>query len=185
MARAFRMLARRSISPATQRGTPLCALGALLPAPGDEANVEMQAWAALLKECGGDLDRALRRAGHAAFPPLASVYLDAVSATRVSERCARGASLLEALGHASGRGLRMVRYASLDVHDCQRPRVAQVVTSLQRGGAERIALELAAELPRTHVRSRVYAVYSPTRGAFELPPGAFDSDARRVARGQP
>ncbi|MGC4091138.1 MAG: hypothetical protein QM756_25340 [Polyangiaceae bacterium] len=170
------------VPPATASGAPLCALGAVLPTPdepGDTDQAEARAWATILRECGGDLNRALRRSSPCQFPPLASVYLDAVLAPRVSAQCARGATLHEALQHGS-RGVRVVRYAPLDVYDCAQLRVAQVVTSLQRGGAERLALELASELPRIGVRSRVYSVYSPTRTPFATPHGALD-----LARGAP
>ncbi|AUX46585.1 hypothetical protein SOCE26_080910 [Sorangium cellulosum] len=182
-------------------GLPLCAFGAVL-APFDAsaagargADPDAAAWAELLRATGGDLSGAAgaRRArGGRAFaglgagsgaglgpelPRAASVYLDAPLAAGVAARLRAGEALDAALrGELGARRarVRVVRHAPLDVCDDAAPRVAQVVTSLQQGGAERIALDLAAELPRRGVRARVYAVYRPTRPTFAAPPGTVD-----------
>src|SRR5947207_3023850 len=64
---------------------------------------------------------------------------------------------------------RCVRLAHLDCFDDPALRVAQVVTSLQCGGAERITLELTRELPRCGVRALLFTLGSPTRAAFPTP----------------
>ena len=64
---------------------------------------------------------------------------------------------------------RCVRLPHLDVRCDPALRIAQAVTSLQRGGAERIALDLTRELPRHGVRPLFFALGSPTRGAFDPP----------------
>jgi hypothetical protein len=62
----------------------------------------------------------------------------------------------------------------LDVHADRALRVAQVVTSLQHGGAERAALSLAAALPRMGRRTLLVALGGPTRASFEIPPDTLD-----------
>jgi glycosyltransferase involved in cell wall biosynthesis len=69
---------------------------------------------------------------------------------------------------------RVVRFAPLDVRDDPGLRVVQVVTSLQRGGAERLTLDLSAELVRMGVSCRVVTLGRPTRQAFATPEGVVD-----------
>lgn len=52
--------------------------------------------------------------------------------------------------------------------------VMQVVTSPQHGGAETIARDLAEELPRAQVTSRLVVLGKPHRQALDLPPGTID-----------
>src|SRR5262249_11518350 len=68
----------------------------------------------------------------------------------------------------------VVRDARLDVHHDPRLRVAQVVTSLQQGGAERIALDLAGELPRHGLATLLVSLGGPTRAVLPSPAGAID-----------
>ncbi|WP_437903957.1 glycosyltransferase [Sorangium sp. So ce327] len=170
--------------PPSDTGLPLCALGAVL-APIDLAapsvpEPDVTAWAELLRATGGELSRAARARRAPGLPRAASVYLDGALAAGVAARLGAGEPLDAALqGELGARRARVVRHAPLDVCDDAAPRVAQVVTSLQQGGAERIAIDLARELPRRGVRSLVCAVYRPTRATFAAPPGALDlSDAR-------
>src|SRR5262249_63789 len=65
-------------------------------------------------------------------------------------------------------------YPPLDVYQDPALRVAQVVTTLQQGGAERIALDLARGLGRYGVRSLLVALGRPTRAAFPAPAGTLD-----------
>jgi glycosyltransferase involved in cell wall biosynthesis len=69
---------------------------------------------------------------------------------------------------------RLVRYAPLDVHFDPGLRVAQVVTSLQRGGAERVTIDLALAMTRSCTHCRVITIGSPTRAPFPAPPGTCD-----------
>ncbi|WP_437710432.1 glycosyltransferase [Sorangium sp. So ce448] len=170
--------------PPSDTGLPLCALGAVL-APNDLAapsapEPDATAWAELLRATGGELSRAARGRRAPGLPRAASVYLDGALAAGVAARLGAGEPLDAALqGELGVRRARVVRHAPLDVCDDAAPRVAQVVTSLQQGGAERIAIDLARELPRRGVRSLLCAVYRPTRATFAAPPGALDlSDAR-------
>ncbi|MGK4000278.1 glycosyltransferase [Sorangium sp. So ce1024] len=174
--------------PPSDTGLPLCAFGAVLTppdaggplAPPDagalvDADADAAAWAELLRATGGELSRAVRARRAPGLPRAASVYLDAALAAGVAARLRAGEALDAALqGELGGRRARVVRHAPLDVCDDGALRVAQVVTSLQQGGAERIAIDLALELPRRGVRSCVCAVYRPTRPTFAAPPGTLD-----------
>lgn len=166
-------------------GAPLCAFGAVCPAPGAVAlSREAATWRELLRSTGGDLSRAMRR-GRAA-PPAASVFLDAVLAPRVLGRVARGEPLEVALA-ATLRDVRarVVRHAPLDVFDDSALRVAQVVTSVQQGGAERVAIDLATELPQLGVRARVFALYAARRAALPSPPDTIEIAALAPAASEP
>ncbi|WP_437829125.1 glycosyltransferase [Sorangium sp. So ce1153] len=163
--------------PPSDTGLPLCALGAVMapPDPSARAEPDAVAWAELLRATGGDLGRAARARRGPGLPRAASVYLDAPLAAGVAARLRAGDPLDAALqGELGARRARVVRHAPLDVCDDAALRVAQVVTSLQQGGAERIAIDLATGLPRRGVRSRVVAVYRPTRPTFGAPPGSLD-----------
>ncbi|WP_437480227.1 glycosyltransferase [Sorangium sp. So ce1014] len=176
--------------PPSDTGLPLCAFGAVL-APLDLAAASARtatesdaaAWAELLRATGGELSRAARARRPPGLPRAASVYLDAPLAAGVAARLRAGDPLDAALqGELAARRARVVRHAPLDVCDDAALRVAQVVTSLQQGGAERIAIDLATELPRRGIRSRVYAVYRPTRPTFGAPPGTLDLSGARGDR---
>ncbi|XXY53311.1 glycosyltransferase [Sorangium sp. So ce269] len=165
--------------PPSDTGLPLCALGAVMAPPDPSARAEPEpdavAWVELLRATGGELSRAARARRGPGLPRAASVYLDAPLAAGVAARLRAGDPLDAALqGELGARRARVVRHAPLDVCDDAALRVAQVVTSLQQGGAERIAIDLATGLPRRGVRSRVHAVYRPTRPTFGAPPGTLD-----------
>ncbi len=130
---------------ATQRA--VCALGAVVPELGDvNPSIEVREWSAALHASGGDFSVALARR-RAVLPALASVYVDDELRARILPLLAAGLTLSQCLLELASRTkLRLLRYAALDVHASERLRVAQVVTSLQRGGAERIALDLSSEL---------------------------------------
>lgn len=173
-ARRFTVSRERFPPPSATRRA-VCALGAVVPELGD-ANpaVEVREWSAALHASGGDFSAALARR-RALLPALASVYVDDELRAHILPLLAAGLTLSQCLLERASRAeLRVLRYAALDVHASEHLRVAQVVTSLQRGGAERMALDLSGELPRCGVESRVYSVYSPTRNPFPAPLGAVE-----------
>ena len=69
---------------------------------------------------------------------------------------------------------RSIGTVPIDVRHDPGLRVVQVVTSLQRGGAERVTIDLAVGLVWHGVRTRVVSLGRPTRRAFEAPPGTID-----------
>lgn len=80
-------------------------------------------------------------------------------------------------------GCRLVHLPQLDVHLDERLRVIQVVTTLQIGGAERVAMDLAAELNQQGVSTLLVALGAPGRAIFPSPGAFLDlSEARdRIA----
>jgi glycosyltransferase involved in cell wall biosynthesis len=154
--------------PPSGTGRPVCALG--LPrspsGPADE-------WAALQADSGGDFSRISDLA--ARLPPAVSAYLDTEAAAALGRRIAAGSPLHDALrAELIGGGHRVVRYAPIDVHTDDALRVVQVVTSLQRGGAERVAIDLHRHLGQRGVRPLLIALGRPTRAPFPSPPGTLD-----------
>jgi glycosyltransferase involved in cell wall biosynthesis len=182
LVRAGAWLARAgpvSFPPSSRTGRPLCALGAIVPLAGT-ADADESRWAETLATTGGDLDG--RRLSP--LPPLASVFLEPRLARALGERLAAGDAMDAALEAAArDHHARVVRYAPLDVHAGAALRAVQVVTSLQQGGAERVALSLATVLPRAGVPTLLVALGGPTRAPFPAPPGALDlSWERRLDR---
>lgn len=156
-----------TLPPPSATGRPVCALG---HAHGDAA------WAGLQSDGGGDLSRVPDLA--ARLPPVVSAYLDGEAAAGLARRLADGAGLPDALRAevASGRH-RVIRFAPLDVYTDDALRVVQVVTSLQRGGAERVALDLHRHLAGRGVRTLLVVLGRPTRAPFAAPAGTLDVSA--------
>lgn len=147
-------------------GRPLCALGACV---GDER------WRAALGATGGDLG-ALSDEDFAALP-LVSAWLDAAAARQLGAALPSSPSMAAAI--ASLRGTRRVRVAALDARFDPGVRVVQAITSLQQGGAERVALDLHVALTRRGVGARLCTVDRPARTTFALPDGVVDLSAAR------
>jgi glycosyltransferase involved in cell wall biosynthesis len=136
---------------------PLVLIGATL-----HANRPTTEWSDALKTNGG-----LFRLGDR-LPLIQSLWLNESAAAEL-----RGTSLNEIAEAAFQRGWRVIRHASLDVGFDPRPRLLQVITSLQRGGAERLVLDLHHELPRFGVSSHLLTLGSPTRSSFPAPADAI------------
>ncbi|MDP1586160.1 MAG: glycosyltransferase, partial [Prosthecobacter sp.] len=98
------------------------------------------------------------------LPLIHSLWLNEAAASEL-----QGTSLNEIAEVALQRGWRVIRHSSLDVGFDPRPRLLQVITSLQRGGAERLVLDLHHELPRFRVSSHLLTLGSPTREPFPAP----------------
>jgi glycosyltransferase involved in cell wall biosynthesis len=78
-------------------------------------------------------------------------------------------------GDSVRNGARVVHWHPLDLAPADdRLFVMQIVTSLQHGGAETIARDLAVELPRHGVASRLVALGRPHRRSMEAPEGVID-----------
>jgi glycosyltransferase involved in cell wall biosynthesis len=157
--------------PSSHTGRPLCALG--LPRAVQAPSHEQAAWDALQAETGGDLSAVRDLASR--LPPVVSAYLDTAAAAELRCCLAAGLALPDALRAeiASGRP-RVIRYAPLDVHTDRALRVVQLVTSLQRGGAERVAIDLHRHLGQRGVCSQLVALGRPGRDPFPAPPGTVD-----------
>ncbi len=168
-----------ALPPASDTGLPVCALGAwrpepVMPVPPDG---ETAKWTAFLAETGGDCSHLPGLADR--LPPLASVYLEAPLRDQLSHRLGQGEDVTAALrAVVGGAGQRVVRYSPLDVYCDRALRVVQVVTSLQRGGAERITLSLVRALGALGTRTRLITLGRPTRAPFAAPAGTVDLASR-------
>jgi glycosyltransferase involved in cell wall biosynthesis len=100
-----------------------------------------------------------------------ALYLDDVAVRHVASR--QPASLSE-VHQIALKELRIIHYPLLDVYEDPDIRVLQVITALQRGGAERLTLDLVAELPALNVRTRLVTVGRPSRAAFPVPVQTID-----------
>lgn len=101
------------------------------------------------------------------LPHIRSLWLNHAAARKL-----HGGTLNDIADVALRHGWRVIRHASLDVGFDPRPCVLQVITSLQRGGAERLVLDLNQGLPHAGVRSQLLTLGSPTRAPFATPVGA-------------
>ena len=169
---------------ASATGKPLIAVGGLEPGSDIVADAVPEAidWQRLLHQSGGVFRPET-------LPSPLSVWID----ERVVEAMSDAGNLDASLRSASAAsGARIVHYGGLDVHDDPALRIAEVVTSAQRGGAERIALDLSVGLKAHGFRSRLVILGRPTRAPFEVPADTIDASgllgpgsdhrARRAAR---
>ncbi|MES2923443.1 MAG: glycosyltransferase family 4 protein [Verrucomicrobiota bacterium] len=70
---------------------------------------------------------------------------------------------------------RVVHWSPIDhAPEDERLFVMEIVTSLQQGGAERIARDLAWHLPDHGIRSRLVSLGKPHRSALQAPPDTLD-----------
>ena len=163
-------------------GKGLCALGAVRSrredgvaagGPMRSESDQATAWQDLLSQVGGDF---AGLAGSPHFPPAilnppASFFLDAALVKTLAEE---GVHSFEGILRTALLRGRLVHYASLDVYDDPGWRGLQVVTALQRGGAERVTLDLVGELPAHGVRVRLLTLGRSLREAFPTPPGTVE-----------
>ena len=100
-----------------------------------------------------------------------SVYLEKPAARALSEILRSGATFETAVLKLSKRSeYRVVPLHDIDVAFDPSPRAIQVITSIQMGGAERVALDLEQEFNRCGWRTALAALGSPTRRAYPSPP---------------
>jgi glycosyltransferase involved in cell wall biosynthesis len=139
---------------------------------------EAAAWRQFLLDTGGEW-----RVEANMLPPLASVYLSAPLADCLRQEKTPPAALVEWLSALCQRPeVRVVHYEPLDVHFDPQPRLLQIITSLQQGGAERLTLDLAAELRRRGQETTLVTLGYPGRTSFPVPPYTVDL---ALWRGQP
>lgn len=168
--------------PESPGGKPVVAVG--LPRISGELRVaptaESQSWQALQARCGGDFNQPL-----AAPLPLPPVFWAGAAASRELREKLRDGGSVDGAWTALVRRARVVRWPSLDVYADESPRVIQLITSLQRGGAERLALDLTVELRRQGTATWLLGLGRPTRPVFPAPAGWLDlaalDEVRQIA----
>ncbi len=160
--------------PASGTNRPLCAFGAICDAgmTCEPAGVRAD-WADVLRATGGDLGAWV--AGPTALPEVASVYLEAPLARTLAEHLRSGTEFAAALAATIRTDrVRAIRYPAFDVVHDESLRVAQVVTSVQRGGAERVAIDLTEALPARGVRTLLCVMGAAPRVAYRVPATTLD-----------
>ncbi len=172
---AFPRVAPSGLAPSAT-GRPVVAFGAPLAAPGPglgESELTRTS-RALLALTGGDHDDCDEI-------PFASLLVDDGAADVMSSLASWNA-LFSGLGRAlAARRVRVVRLASLDAGYAEELRVAEIVTSFQIGGAEKIARDLAESLPRTGVSARLVGLGNATRARWAPLLGELDLGRTRLA----
>ncbi len=156
---------------------PLVLVGAQL----DDRGHPTAGWAEVLRRTGGDLS------GLTEWPalPVASAW---VSPPAARAHFSAGPDLDARIRSALQARWRVIRHPALDGWWDPRVRVLEVITSLQRGGAERVVLNLHDALHDSPlVTTRLCVLGSPTREAFSAPAGTiqlragYDAPARAQA----
>jgi len=129
-------------------------------------------WEELLARTGGDLGQAALEPGDARI--FASVAIEDSTRLSLALAAAPRGDLDAAFARlASDRGVRVVRVPALDVVASPRPHVMEVVTTLHRGGAERIVLDLWRELRHVGWDTSLAVMDRATRSTFDAPPGTL------------
>ncbi len=167
-------------------GKGLCAFG-IIKTPHEAEPHAVRAgaaWRELLSKSGSDFS-AVGPANETLAQYCSSLYLDSAAVAWFAAVEALSVGKILALAAAN---LRLVHVPSLDVYEDHGWRVFQIITALQRGGAERVTLDLMAELPGQNVRVRLATLGRAGREAFPNPPGtlelagaARDADGRAAA----
>jgi len=155
-------------------GRPLIGIGAIRAhaIPG-KLRGEADEWTAFLRRSGGDFNRL--RWWTRQMPQVRSLYLEPEVARALGSYLAQGKSWIAALRNClRSTRFRAVHLPSLDVHFDPDLRIVQLVTTIQIGGAERVTLDLAAELRGSGLAVCVAAFGKPTRLAFPTPANFAD-----------
>ena len=161
--------------PASATGRALMAFGAVRDhVVGGMQNGEPVAWARFLKDCGGDVSRR-RWWNRRQMPECRSLYLEPAAAHMLGAQLDKVIGLPAALERClRSSQIRAVHMPALDVHFDPGLRIVQLVTTIQIGGAERVTLDIAAELRARGLAVCVAVFGRPTRLAFPEPPAFAD-----------
>lgn len=157
-------------------GLPVVAFGAPLPPPRPSCALaplvaEARAW---LEATGGEHSGAARL-------PFATLLLDETMARALASATPAAQATTHVEEALSRAHARLVRLSALDAPYAEELRVAEIVTSLQIGGAEKIARTLALHLPRAGVSARLVGLGSPTRTRLEPVDAELDLGGTRLS----
>lgn len=135
---------------------------------------------AILARCGGVYAPGARRSlfrrvvAPYVLPPALAVAGHPATMARYADRVAGTEDGLTALlAAAAADGLRIVHHPALDACEDRRRRVLLVVTSLHRGGAERLVLDLVESRDLSGIVPLLARTHEPIRGAYPEPPGTI------------
>ena len=168
--------------PQSSTGRSLIAVGVPRPSMFAAGHSEaLQSWERVRRESQGDLESWWRAMNPSIVP--ASIWIDSTGANRLLTNLQDGLGLDHAIQHEmQNPANRLVFWPDLDVGYDRRQRILQVITSLQRGGAERLAIDLhECWLKQPEFSPLLIALGAPTRDAFPSPP-AFVELSHRGSR---
>lgn len=178
LARAGTWFARQNpfqIPPSSATGRPLCAVGNTVEAvaSGSSLFCRKDPWKSFLRSTGGDLISITKSGENIPTPSM--VFMDARAAAAFRANLNLNDLFDQQLRVAlSNSDWRVVHFSPLDVCLNQNLRIIQLITSLQKGGAEKISLHLATELARWGTRTLIVTLGNPCRTAFPLPRNSVD-----------
>ncbi len=161
------------LPPPSATGRWLLALGAIQDDPK---------WRARLAETGGSLPPTSE-----GLPRVRSVFLEkpAALAEELAGANATSGGKVDAISAACSRLVaiaRAVRVPAFDVAYTDTAHVLQLVTTLHRGGAERVVLDLTRELDRIGIDTTLAVLDRASRTTFDAPPGTVFLDEHAEGR---
>ena len=106
------------------------------------------------------------------LPPVRALAGHPATLTRNAQR-ADEAGLEGLLATAAAAGVRIVHHPALDASEDRRRRVLFVVTSLHRGGAERLVLDVVGASELHGIVPILARTHDPIRASFPEPPGTI------------
>lgn len=164
------------------RRLPVCALGCTLSSQdGGSSDNDAHLWQSLLQKTAGDIEAIDDFENR--LPPIRSCFLQSELTHRLLSRIDQGSDLLQALKNLAVSDIvRTLSWQPIDIHFDAKLRVVQLITSLQRGGAERLAIDLHRHLQSRSYRSRLISLAAPFRQTFPTPLCTFDLSQLRIHR---
>jgi glycosyltransferase involved in cell wall biosynthesis len=170
-------LAAPRVPPRSATGRGLLALG---------ATQDDEAWTSLLASTGGDTPRA-----NEDWPAIRSVFVEhpevfAEEVARIANERAR-TSTTDPISLSCSRlaeTARIVRVPSFDVAFTETPHVVELVTTLHRGGAERVVLDLTRELDLLGIDVTLAVLDRASRTMFDPPAGTVFLDELAEGRSE-
>ena len=141
-------------------------------------------WRTRLAETGGSLPPTSE-----GLPRVRSVFLEkpAALAEELAGANATSSDKVDAISAACSRLVavaRAVRVPAFDVAYTDTAHVLQLVTTLHRGGAERVVLDLTRELDRIGIDTTLAVLDRASRTTFEAPPGTVFLDEHAEGRAE-
>ena len=156
--------------PGSSTGSSLIAIGLPRLSPlGSGPSEEIQDWERIRRESQGDLESWWRERNPSIIP--ASLWIESLGAARLLKSLQNGSGFEQAIQcEMRNPANRLVFWPHLNVGYDRCRRIVQVITSLQRGGAERLAIDLHESwLKQPEFSPLLVALGAPTRDAFPNP----------------
>ncbi len=156
-------------------GRLVCALGCTTIRADERSPIDSEwiQWHSLLQASCGDIESA--RDLENILPEIRSCFLAPQLLPVLCSSLCQGLGFANAIRKlALSSSTRTIHWQPIDVHFDPRLRVVQVITSLQRGGAERIAIDLHESLSQRTHGSLLVSLGTPSRQSFASPSQTID-----------